>query len=136
MKEFFNGNGVLTKDGIDLLLEFNTALDNLLASDEVHDMSESEIRTLGSVLAKILGDRISNRIASKIQTISQFDKMTDKEFEEHLINRYGNNWTMLTLSPEEFARLPTVDFDQLIKDMRAVGESIIKHLNCNGVRLK
>jgi hypothetical protein len=136
MKKIFDGNGILNETGKNLLLDFNTALDNLMSSDEVYDMSESEIRTLGSVLAKILGDRISHRIANKVKTTSKLDKMTDEEFEKYLLDKYGSNWHFLSLSPEEYARVPTLDFDKIFDDMKNVGNSIMQYLNCNGVRLK
>ena len=132
--KFFNDNGFLSEDGKRMLLEFNTAIDNLLATDEVDDMSETEIRAMGSVLAKTIGDAIANRISRKLQEKNKFESMSDDDFEVYLKNKYGDNWAFMTLTPEEFERVPTLDLDKLFKDMQDIGESLMKHLNSNGVR--
>jgi hypothetical protein len=131
---FFNDNGFLSEEGKRMLLEFNTAIENLMATDEVDDMSETEIRALGSVLAKIVGDVISNRISRKLQENVKFEAMSDDDFETYLKNKYGDNWVFMTLTPEEFKRVPTLDLDKLFKDIHTIGQSLMDYLNTNGVR--
>jgi hypothetical protein len=115
MKDFFNGNGVLTKDGLDLLLELNTALDNLMASDHVMDMTENDLRLLGSHLSSMIGNIISKRISTKLQTKTQFDIMTDDEFYAYLEQKYGQLWRLLTLTHEEYHRVPQLSDEDIKK---------------------
>ena len=113
MKDFFNGNGVLTEEGKTLLLDFNTALDNLMASDNVMDMTENDLRLLGSYLSSVIGNRISKRISTKLQTKSQFDAMTDDEFYAYLQQKYGQLWRLLTLTHEEYHRVPRLTDEEI-----------------------
>ena len=113
MKDFFNGNGVLTEEGKTLLLDFNTALDNLMASDNVMDMTENDLRLLGSYLSSVIGNRISKRISTKLQTKSQFDAMTDDEFYAYLQQKYGQLWRLLTLTHEEYHRVPQLTDEEI-----------------------
>jgi hypothetical protein len=133
--KFFNDNGFLSEDGKRMLLEFNTAIENLMTTDEVDDMSETELRAMGSVLSKIVGDTITNRISRKLQETDKFTAMSDIEFESYLTNKYGNNWVFVSLTPEELSRVPALDLDKLRKEMKVIGEELSKYLNCNGVRL-
>lgn len=134
--KFFDDNGFLSEDGKRMLLEFNTAIENLIATDEVDDMSEAEIRAMGSVLSKNIGDAVANRISRKLQEKNKLTAMSEKDFEAYLKNKYGDNWFFMTLTPEEFDRVPTLDFDQIYKDIQVIGESLMKHLNSNGVRFR
>jgi hypothetical protein len=136
MNKLLNGNGNLTELGEKFLLEFNMALEHVLTSDEVCDMSESEIRTLGSVLSAKIGQAVTKRVSRRLQEAGVFNAMSDAEFENHLREKYGSNWAFVTLTPEEFARLPAVDLDAAILAARDVGTAIIQYMNSNGVRLK
>jgi len=40
----------------------------------------------------------------------------------------------MTLTPEEFKRVPTLDLDKLFKDIHTIGQSLMDYLNTNGVR--
>jgi hypothetical protein len=115
MKNIFNGNGVLTEEGKTLLLEFNTALDNLLGSDHVMDMTENDLQLLGSHLSSVVGNVISKRIGTKLQTKGQFAAMTDDEFYAYLEIKYGQLWKFLSLTNEEYHRVPRLTDEEIKK---------------------
>jgi hypothetical protein len=124
------------RDEKQLLGKFRYALEEIMASDEVYEMSQTEVRNLGSALAKVVGDVICDQIAIRLQARNKFFKMTDEEFENFLKEKYGKHWVFMSLTPEEFERVPSLDLDTLLKDISSVGESLANVLNCNGVRIK
>lgn len=123
------------RDEKQLLSKFRSALEEIMASDEVYEMSQTQLRNLGSTLSKIVGDTICDQIAIRLRATNQFSQMTDAEFENFLKEKYGEHWRFMSLTPEEFARVPS-DLDVILKDASAIGESLFNYLNCNGVRLK
>jgi hypothetical protein len=113
MKNIFTGNGAVTEEGKRLLLiEFNAALENIMTSDAVSDMSESELRTLGSILAAIVADAVSFRISRRLQIATKLGMMTDQEFEVYLEEKYGSIWRFCTLTHEELARVPALSLEE------------------------
>lgn len=124
------------RDEKQLLGEFKYALEKIMASDEVYEMSQTEVRNLGATLSKVVGDTICEQIAIRLKARNKFFKMTDQEFENYLKDKYGPNWAFMSCTPEEYERVPTLDLEKILKDMSSVGEALAHHLNCNGVRLK
>jgi len=127
---------MLTVNNTKLLLDFNAALENLMATDEVHDMSEEEVQVLGTMLTLIVEETISKRLGNKKEEANQYSAMSDEEFQDHLTDRYGFNWALMTLTPEEMSRFPKLDLDKIREKMKTIGEALRKYLDCNGVRLK
>src|SRR5258708_3683955 len=84
--------------------EFQTALDNILESDQVSEMSEQGIRDIGVQLASLVGDAISKKVIKKVQISNRFAAMTDEEFETYLKDKYGEVWLFISLTPEEEKR--------------------------------
>lgn len=129
-KSWFEGNGFLSEEGKRMLIDIRDNLDNLLSKDEVREMTFAEMQTLGSNLHKMIGDAISDRIASRMQFAAKLEAMTDEQFEAYLEVKYGNVWRFITLAPEELARVrPLTDkqikdaVDQGMKDAAAVRET-------------
>lgn len=116
MSKYFKDNGFLSEDGKKLVQPVHDSLMEVLTSKEVrHEMSEAEIMTLGSNLAKAVGDHISELLFAKRQPSNQYTDMSDEQFEAHLKAKYGDKWMLVALTKEEFARLPKPS-DEEIKE--------------------
>jgi hypothetical protein len=115
MIKLINDNGLLSKEADQLLLEFRAALSNIMLSDEVLDMNEQQLRTFGCSLSKLVGDAVSNKANQKVINSSKFSEMTDEEFETYLQNKYGDRWSVMTLTPEEVSRVPVITQEQIKK---------------------
>ena len=46
------------------------------------------------------------------------DQMTDTEFETYLKEKYGDNWFLVSLTPEEFARCPRTSPEEIKELLR------------------
>lgn len=113
MKKVFDEKGGFTEHGNSLLLDFQYGLAQVMTTDEVFHMSESELRLLGSLLSSVIGNVISARIARKLQISSSFTTMTDAEFESYLENKYGVSWRFMSLTEEEMVRVPKLTDEQI-----------------------
>lgn len=60
MSRFFKENGFLSKEGKELLQYVRASLVELLASEEVSKMDESELAVLGSNLSTMVGESVFN----------------------------------------------------------------------------
>jgi hypothetical protein len=67
MSKWFTDNGFLSKDAQFIDHKTKLTLDYIFLSPEVEEMSIDEIRTLGAVLSKIVGDFTSTAILKKQQ---------------------------------------------------------------------
>jgi hypothetical protein len=132
-KKLLKENGEFSEEGNQAMSEFRLALAKLIDSDDVRDMSQAQLRTLGGLLAKETGDRISFRISDKLQRAARFEKMSDEEFETHLKEKYGDVWQFTTLNPEELARVPVLSQEKN-RELLEKGAQSVAHLNHNGVR--
>jgi hypothetical protein len=108
-------SGQLNLDGNVLTVEFRDCLDKIMRQPEVLEMSANELQILGSCLAKMVGEIITNKIADKIVKVNQFVAMSDQEFEDYLQKKYGNNWAFTTLTAEEYQRVPTISAEDIRK---------------------
>lgn len=63
--KLFKENGFPTSEGKRALRNFENSLCNLLNSNEVRKMNVTQTRTLGSWLAKIVGDAIFKNLIAK-----------------------------------------------------------------------
>jgi hypothetical protein len=114
MKKFFDEKGGLTDWARRMMLDLTSGLDQLMTSDEVTDMTESELRLLGSHLAGMMADIVSKKIARKLQRAKAFSELTDEQFEEYLQEKYGTVWRLVPLTREEYDRCPWVEFEQIV----------------------
>lgn len=118
--KWFKENGFLSDEGDKAFLEVKTELENLLDTDEVRDMTISELQTLGSCLAKLTADRIHDKIVHRQRMTSELETMTDDQFYAYLKDKYGEHvWQFCTLSPEELARCPVpslADFEKIMQE--------------------
>jgi len=119
-----NKNGEFTEEGNRAVSKFRTALEGLMDSTEVKSMSQAELRVLGSLLAKEAGDAISLRIEEKIRSTSRFEKMTDEEFEDYLLEKYGSNWQLTPMSPEELDKIPVISYEKIHELLKKATENI------------
>lgn len=103
--KWFKGNGFLSEDGERNLLDFRDALANIISTDDVRNMSVAEVHTLQANLAKQVGDAVSKHLSRRIQEAKALDEMSDKEVDAYLVDKYGQIWPQLTLSPEERIRV-------------------------------
>jgi len=118
MKKFFDEKGGLTDWAQRMMLDLHSGLDQLMTSDEVTDMTESELRLLGSHLSHIMGEIVSKKIARKLQRAKVFSELTDEQFEEYLQEKYGTVWRFVSLTEEEYERCPGIKFEQIVVAMQ------------------
>lgn len=104
MSKMYKENGFLSPEGKSVVAPLEGALEALLSSPEVREMSETELRTLGGVLSNIIGNAISNVIVSRSVFQSNLDKMTDEQFELFMKTKYGDRWILQSVLPEELKR--------------------------------
>jgi len=102
MKKYINGNGFLTEDGRAALSPLQKALNQAIR--EFGPESESELRTLGAVLSKMVGDTITDRIQTTKELEAKLDAMSDEQFNAFMTAKYGQNWQFVTCTPEEGKR--------------------------------
>lgn len=123
MNKLYKENGFLSKEGRALVSPLEGALEAILSSPDVKDMSESELRTLGGSLSKIVGDAISNTIVNKSDIQNKLNAMTDAQFESYMTVKYGKNWIFHTATSEELSRcksLASNKMEDVVDRMRAV----------------
>jgi hypothetical protein len=104
MRTIFEDNGQLSEEGKRIFLDFNYGLGQILNSDQVLDMTETQLQTLGIHLLKMIGDTITNRIARKRQFDAKLQAMTDQQFEVYLKDKYSEHWNIHSLEEEELRR--------------------------------
>jgi hypothetical protein len=136
MKKFFSENGFLTKDGEKFLMGVQDSIRNTMAQDEVHDMTDDELRALGSNMAKMVGEAISMAFSRRFQLEAKMNSMTDEQFYTYLKEKYGDSWMFYSLESEELKRVPISDWNKILKENKYVGEKIRKFVESNKMRLK
>lgn len=65
MKKIIRQDGFLSDDGKEFVIPFNAELQRIFSSEEVSNMSASELKVLGSLLHKAVGDEVLNKIVKK-----------------------------------------------------------------------
>jgi len=72
----------------------------------LNDMeTENQMQIVGGVLSKQIGDTIADKLLERAQRRQFLVDMSDEEFETHLKNKYGDNYTAITLTKEELERV-------------------------------
>lgn len=102
MTKLFNENGFLSEYGAESFKQLDDEINVLLNSAN----DETELRLIGTLIQKRVGDAISNKAQAKKEIAAKFASMTDEQFEGYLKAKYGKNWLLVSLTPEEFARVP------------------------------
>lgn len=119
MNNYFNKNGTLTPEGKRLILHYTGAIDILFNTEECADLSMDELKVLQTNMLAYLNDKFARRLAHKQAIIDKLNQMSDQEFEAYLKEKYGSVWPLLTLSHEEYARVPVLSqekIEQLLKE--------------------
>jgi hypothetical protein len=129
--ELVKEGGVLSDYGKGFLKRLTDNLESALSSEEVRSMSVSQLRTFGGILAKLIGDAVSNRMEIKSNYENRFSIMSDNEFETYLKNKYGEKWTLTPLSKDEFARCEAMS-DKPLKIFEMNEEELHKALINSG----
>jgi hypothetical protein len=115
-KKLYKENGLLSEYGQVVTSDVKIAIYKLLNQQEdVKKMSENELRTFGGALQKIVGDLISERVQFKNEVERKLSEMKDAQFEEYLKEKYGSRWMLVSLTDEEFARLPRLSKEDMQK---------------------
>lgn len=117
-KSLYGDNGHLTDHGVHVTHSVKMAVYKLLnINEEVKQMGEDELRTLGAALQKIVGDQISDRIQLKNEVARKLAAMKDEEFYTHLKEKYGDNWMLVSLTGEELERCPRLSKEEIEKSL-------------------
>ena len=127
--KWFKENGFLSEEGNGLLLDFRTALDNIMESDDIHDMSDNELLILQSNMTKLVGDAIAKQLSHRQVRSAKIEAMTDEEFDAYLHDKYGDSWFVHGLEPEELARakrIAYVNVEKAFAEMQAVAAHVMK----------
>lgn len=135
MKKIFTENGFLSDDGEKAFSEsLDERIKSLLSSAE----DVNELRLIGSLIQKRVGDLTSKLIQDKDKT-SNFDLMSDDEFNEYLDNKYKKNDSLSWLNTNFLTKEEQVRFNKLIENsLKTYSEKIKKEkLNrpCNCIKL-
>lgn len=128
--KLFTGAGFLTEEGRLYFENFQNAINAVfddLNKDE--ELTEEDVRLIGCVLAKLSGDKTSERLVSlneknKIKNI--FWAMSDEEFEQNIKNKYGPQWHNTSLTPEESERYEPIIKKQVDTILKQIEEDRAK----------
>lgn len=135
MSKAFDEKGNFSEEGKRLCIDLRYGLEQLMSSDEVKEMNENELHILGGLLAKMVGEAVSNRISFKRHLQGSLDAMSDEQFESYLKEKYGTIWNLVTLTEEEYRRCPTLSQEK-IEELLKKGAEKVGHPPCNGVRFE
>lgn len=133
MNKWFRENGFLSDEGKEALKDFQSALNEVLSSFEVEDMTVSGLQTLQSNMSKMVGDAISNLLQARLEVEvdkqnNPLWKLTDEEFYASLKEKYGERWMLVGLTKEELSRCPKPskeDVKRVMDEAREIGQAII-----------
>jgi hypothetical protein len=93
--------GFLTAEGkAELEKNLAPAVKDLLS----YASTEAEVNMLGSALVHYVAEMISSRKLKIKESATQFDSMTDQEFDKYLFLKYGEGFTFVDLNDEEMRR--------------------------------
>ena len=112
MRKLFKGNGLLTEEGRNTFQTLQSVLDGVV-SDVCRDMTESEMQTVQAALAKMVGDTMSNAMQAKRNLKSKLAAMSDEQFEGFLKAKYGEKWRFISLTKEEYERVPRLTQEEV-----------------------
>jgi hypothetical protein len=133
-EKLFKENTFLTEEGKEFLEPFQKALDAVFASPEGRELTISQIRILGSTLAHMVGDKVSNTIQERSDLTSKFNSMNDDEFKAYMEAKYGPRWIFISVTMEELERCTKLSENHAFSIMEE-SQKLFPPPS-NGVRLK
>ena len=86
MSKLYKENGFLSEYGEDTFSQYLDKEINVLLNSA---KNENELRLIGSLIYKRVGDILADRIRDKNRIKSKFDAMSNEEFYSYLKNKYG-----------------------------------------------
>lgn len=142
MEKFFDDKGP-TDYARRVMLDLTYGLDQLMSSDIVCDMDVQELYILQSHLAHIVQEAVSKKISKKLQQELAFEQMTDDQFYDYLKEKYGTIWQLVTLTKEEYNRVPRLSDEDIRKaieegmaDRKAIQEAFVPPYIDPGLRFR
>lgn len=135
MNKFFKDNAYLSEEGKQMLKPLVEALEKIFGTQDVKDMDVLEMNTLGSNMAKIVGDFVFETIRAKNDLTRKFNEMSDEQFEAYLKVKYGDMHALVSLTKEELARVPRLTKEQLEKALAEGMKAYEGAMNQSGVRI-
>jgi len=111
----FNENGSLNDLGKQLISGLVGSIEMLFNADTIQDLSDEDLRLLGANIQSIIGNAISKQIVNKEKISKTFNSMSDEQFEKYLENKYGAMWRFMSLTAEEFERVPRFAEEEIVK---------------------
>jgi hypothetical protein len=106
MKKIFDDRGFLTEEG-----KYSKQMKDFIikTDDMLEGYSINELRIMGSILHKIVGDAVCDAIQFKTNETNKFTAMSDEEFDKYLADKYapiyGKNWLIkASITDEEGER--------------------------------
>lgn len=109
MSKLYKENGDISPYGDDT---FSTYLDKevkVLLNDAT---SENELRLIGSLIQKRVGDIVSNAIQTK-NKVNPFKSLSDEQFRDYLKGKYGDRYSFVSLTPDEYDRVPRISEEKI-----------------------
>ena len=105
-------------DDKNILLDFNYAISEIIARDQVKGMSVSDLFVLRNSLRKIVDLAVEDKVNRKLRLSDELKNMTDQQVEEYLLEKYSVLWPALHLNCEEFDRIQTPYFQDKIQNFK------------------
>lgn len=132
--KLYKENTFLTEEGKQFLAPVQEALDKVFASSVGRELTITQIRILGSTLAHMVGEKVSNTIQERSDVTATLDSMNDDEFKAYMANKYGEKWIFHTATTEELERCSKLAEDNAASILADSQKLFPPH--SNGVRLK
>ena len=127
MKKFSDlvqDNGSITEDGRKLLEPLSNALESILYTPAMRELSDVDLKLFESVLFSKISEAVSKKMTHK--KTNTFDYMSDEQFSIYLKNKYGEGRSCLkSLTKEEFDRLPPIPDERIKEIINAAREARI-----------
>jgi hypothetical protein len=117
-KSWFDDEGSFSEENKNILIDFNYGLGEILGRDEIKGLDFNQLYTLRESLCKLINQAFDQRTERKFQRMAHFQTLTDLQFEEYLVDKYGTLWPVLYLNYEEVSRLQTDYFREKIKNFK------------------
>ena len=132
MKKLFQENGFLSEEGERV---FKELLDSKIATLLKQGESETEIRLIGGLIQKRVGDAVFDAVQGKREIAAKYAAMNDEQFQAYLVAKYGDNWMFQSLTPEELDRCPKLQQEEIENILKESAKHVTKFPR-NGVRFR
>jgi hypothetical protein len=132
MNKLFKENGFLSEEGERV---FKEILDGKIATLLKQGTSENEIRIIGGLIQKRVGDAVADAVQVRREIVSKYAAMTDKQFQAYLVAKYGDNWMFQSLTPDELDRCPKLQSQEIENILKESAKHVTKFPR-NGIRFK